>query len=159
MTFIKRKGRASFSVGKRGPRMSYRLGCAVPILAMLLIAALLAGCGGSIDQADVPPAGDIWFGTAFDPNTLAISGRTDTVSTTEVFAFVGTLPSAMDGSEVNIRIAYDGQQVSNQEANATGSGEVFGFTYGPLFEPGTWTFEMTDIGGNVLASGDVTATE
>lgn len=58
MTFIKRKGRTTFSVGKRGPRMSYRLGCAMPILALLLVALLLAGCGGSSATPEATPVPD-----------------------------------------------------------------------------------------------------
>ncbi len=35
MSFRMRRGRATFSVGKRGPRLGYRLGCLVPIALMV----------------------------------------------------------------------------------------------------------------------------
>ena len=122
----------------------------------LLIAGLLAGCGG-VEAVNVPPAGDIWFGDTFDTETFELSGRTDTVGTSETFALVGTLPRSIDGSELMVRASWDGNQVWNQPANVSGSGEVWGFTYGPLSQAGRWTFELTDVGGNVLASGSVEA--
>jgi hypothetical protein len=44
MSFRMRRGRGSFSVGRRGPRASYRLGCALPIFVLLSL--FLVGCGG-----------------------------------------------------------------------------------------------------------------
>jgi hypothetical protein len=125
----------------------------------LIIAVLLAGCGPSANPDDVPPEGEIWFGSTFDTETFELSGRTKEVSTTEVFALVGTLPRSVNASELVIRSVWEGQQVASEPANASGSGEVWGFTYGPLVSPGEWTIEFTDIGGNVLASGTLTATE
>jgi hypothetical protein len=40
MSFRMRKGRASFSVSKRGPRAGYRMGCLLPVLLVI------AACGG-----------------------------------------------------------------------------------------------------------------
>ena len=53
MSFRMRKGRASFSVGRRGPRTSYRMGCLLPIAVGLTL--LAGGCtaGGSESPADV----------------------------------------------------------------------------------------------------------
>lgn len=125
---------------------------------LLILAVLLAGCG-NVDTADVPPAGDIWFGSAFDTETFELSGRTDTVGATETFALVATLPEVMDAGDLNIRASYNGQQVANEAAQGSGSGDVWGFTYGPTFSAGTWTIEITDVGGNVLASGEIEVTE
>lgn len=51
MSFRMRRGRASFSVGPRGPRASHRLGCLVPgVLAA--VAIVVAACGGTL-----PPNG------------------------------------------------------------------------------------------------------
>lgn len=65
----------------------------------------------------------------------------------------------MDGEDLLMRVSYEGQVVSNQSANASGVSEYWGFTAGPLFSAGTWRYEFTDIGGNVLASGEIRATE
>lgn len=127
------------------------------MIRALMVVALLAGCG-SVDVADVPPAGDIWFGDTFDPNTFAISDRMESVSASEGFALVGTVPEAIDADELSIRASLDGQQFMHEAANATGSGEVWGFTWTPVHAPGTLTIEYVDIGGNVLASGTIEVT-
>ena len=45
MSFRMRKGRGSFSVGKRGVRAGYRLGCLLPVVVALVL--LVTACGGS----------------------------------------------------------------------------------------------------------------
>lgn len=55
MSFRMRKGRSSFSVSRRGPRASYRMGCLLPLVILLAI-----GCGvprlgpAAAPGADVP---------------------------------------------------------------------------------------------------------
>jgi hypothetical protein len=38
---------------------------------------------------DVPPVGQVWFGSSFDPDTFAIRGRTTTVAASAPFSMVG----------------------------------------------------------------------
>lgn len=40
MSFRMRKGRGSFSVGKRGVRAGYRLGCLLPVIVVLVTACV-----------------------------------------------------------------------------------------------------------------------
>ena len=125
---------------------------------------LLDDVAGDLDgdrsaNADIPPEGSVWFGSTFDPETFEIRERVQSVSTTETFALVASLPRVMDADEINVRLLLDGQTISNESINATGSGDIWGLTAGPLFSAGVWRFEFTDIGGNVLASGDIRATE
>ncbi len=108
--------------------------------------------------ADLPPVGKIWFGSAFDADTFAISHRLTTVTAHEAFSFVAHLKKAIDGSKLAIRVSWNGQLVATTAANATGTGDVWGFSPGPLFEAGTWRYDLTDIGGNVLATGTIKAT-
>lgn len=109
-------------------------------------------------DVDLPPAGSIWFGSSFDSSTFAIRGRTDSVGANQPFSFVAHLSRSMDASELVIRISWNSSLVSSTKANATGNGDVWGFSPGPLFEAGTWRYELTDVGGNVLASGSIMAT-
>ena len=109
--------------------------------------------------ADLPPAGDIWFGSSFDADTFELRGRTTAVGANDAFSLVGRLPSVYDAADLGMRVYLDGQLVASQAFNASGSGDLWGFSPGPLFEPGTWRYEFTDVGGNVLASGEVEATE
>lgn len=140
------------------------VGVFVAILAILALipfaGGLLRGLGdGSqgISPAGLPPAGAIWFGTTFDPSTMQISGQKTAVGTQEPFSIVAHLTRSIDASELIMRISLNGQLLSNGKVNASGTGDVWGFSPGPLFQAGTWRYELTDIGGNVLASGQVEA--
>jgi hypothetical protein len=120
------------------------------------LASINAG-GGSVPG--VPPKGDVWFGSSFDASTLAIRGRTTSVGAHEAFAVVAHLTRSMDGSKIVIRLYLDGQLLASNALGGAGSSDVWGMSPGPLFQPGVWKYEFTDIGGNVLASGQLTATD
>lgn len=115
-----------------------------------------ASTGGSTSQV-LPAPGTMWFGSSFETGTLAVRGRTTTVGTNEAFVGVARLPRTVDGSELLMRVYLDGQLISTQSANAPGTGDAWGWSLGPLFTAGTWRWDVADVGGNVLASGSVTA--
>jgi hypothetical protein len=133
-------------------------------VALVVLAITIAACGdGSanatpVAPANVPPAGAVWFGTSFDTQTLAISGRLVSVTANQGFSFVAHLPRVMDASALLIRTSLDGDLVATVPVSATGSSDLWGFSPGPLFAVGAWRYDMTDIGGNVLATGTITAT-
>jgi hypothetical protein len=52
MSFRMRKGRASFNVGRRGPRASYRMRRATPLL-VLALGAIVAACGPAAPASSV----------------------------------------------------------------------------------------------------------
>jgi hypothetical protein len=110
-------------------------------------------------SVDIPPVGAIWFGTSFNTDTLEISGRLAKVGTTAPFSFVAHLPRSMDAKELALRIYLDGKLVGTTGVGekSSGSGDVWGWSPGPLFEKGTWKYQVTDIGGNVLAVGSIKA--
>lgn len=108
--------------------------------------------------ADVPPVGQVWFGTTFDSSTLELSGRTSSVGSTSPFSLVGHLTKSMAGKDLVVRIYFNGALVGTTGINAAGDGDVWGMSPGPLFAAGEWRYDFTDVGGNVLATGTVTAT-
>lgn len=120
---------------------------------------LLAGCSTTISGANTPPAGTIWFGQSFDPNTFEIRGKTDTVKASVPFAAVAGIGRTVAGDQMNMRVYLDGMLVSTQGLSWTGSGSVWGWSLGPLYQSGSWRYELTDVGGNVLAGGQVEATD
>jgi hypothetical protein len=129
------------------------------VVVIYVITRFFAG-GGSpsiTDSADVPPAGSIWFGSTFDTDTLELSGRTSSVSASQSFAMVGHTRRSLEADELVIRIYWNGNLVNSSKPDASGSGDLWGFSPGPLTQTGNWKFEITDVGGNVLASGTVLA--
>jgi hypothetical protein len=116
--------------------------------------------GGAEQPLDLPPAGVIWFGESFDADTFEIHGRTSTVAADETFRMVAHLEEAVAGDELVMRVSWNGSAVANQAASEESeSGDIWGWTLGPLFQAGSWRYELTDIGGNVLAAGTIEVTE
>lgn len=113
--------------------------------------------GGS--AGNIPPPGQIWFGNAFDPDTFAVSGRTTTVGSGQAVVLVAQFPRSVSSGEINLRTSIDGTLIGNQNVSMQGSGELFGVSIGPFYGAGSYRYEITDLGGNVLASGTLTVTE
>jgi hypothetical protein len=57
---------------------------------------------------------------------------------------------------MNLRLSLDGTVILNQNVVMQGGGELFGSTVGPFTLAGTYLYELTDLGGNVLARGSLT---
>lgn len=106
---------------------------------------------------DIPPVGEVWFGQSFDTDTFAIRGRRHVIGVTDPFSFVAHLRRSVSGSDLAVRVYLDGTLASTTGVESTDSGELWGFSPGPLYAAGEWRYDLTDIGGNVLASGTVTA--
>ena len=150
-------------------------------VAVAMAVLFAAGCSGQLtptpspsspdgaDDPNLPPAGAIWFGESFDPETFEIRGQTTSVDVADTFGVVASLEEVVEAADLAWRVTFEGQvtveSATNPEfapkelKNGTGSGDVYGFTMGPLLAAGEWRFELTDFAGNVLAAGDVTATE
>jgi hypothetical protein len=117
----------------------------------------LSSPSGSTTSANLPPAGSIWFGTSFDPNTFELAGQTTSIGSNAGFSAVAHLTRVVNGSGLNVRVYFNEDLVSTTGVSWTGSGDVWGFSPGPLFAAGTWKYEITDVGGNVLAAGSIHA--
>ncbi|MHB8399937.1 MAG: hypothetical protein ACYDCI_13570 [Candidatus Limnocylindrales bacterium] len=131
--------------------------------ALLLIAVvgavMLGGAKSSTPQvaaANLPPAGEVWFGFSFDPNTFAMSQQATTFSTSAPIAAVIHLTHSMAGSQMSLRSYWNGTLVATTALTWSGTGDVWGTTLGPVLEAGDWRYEFVDVGGNVLASGQIT---
>lgn len=122
----------------------------------LLVLALFVAACGNVAVKDVPPAGQMWFGQSFDPQTFAIAGRTSSVGTQQPVALVAHLTRSAD-TQMTIRASHNGTFVQAAAVPVTGSGDVFGYVLGALVQPGDWRYDVVDVGGNVLATGTVTA--
>lgn len=150
----------------------------LPLAPLLIIAGVVVGVGvlyallsgvsdGIMDDvasdigggADLPPAGTIWFGSSFDTDTFEVRGRTRSVTTGEAVSMVARLDETVDGSDLAMRVYLDGQLVTSTDANAEGSGDLWGWTLAPHFVAGTYRYEVADLGGNALASGQLTVRE
>ena len=106
---------------------------------------------------DLPPNGVIWFGSSFDATTFAIKAKTFRVNINTPFSMVASLTHGEKGANLLLRLSLDGGLAEPQPLKATGFAEVWGFTLDALPAGGTWTYDLVDIGGDVLASGTIQA--
>ena len=130
---------------------------AARIVALTLVVVLVAtGCGHTVDPADVPPTGTVWFGDGFDPSTFAFIGRKTSAAAGDPVAMVGNVGRSVDPGDLVLRVGLGGE-VINSPVSGFGKGEVWAFQLRPFRATavGTWTLELTDIGGNVLATGTI----
>jgi hypothetical protein len=109
--------------------------------------------------ANVPPEGVIWFGTSFDPNSYDVRDRLTTVGPDEAFVMVGRLPRSLAGSRLVIRGYLDGTLIKIAWTENADEGAMWGFNLGPIAMPGNWRFELAEVGGNTLASGEFVVAE
>jgi len=105
----------------------------------------------------VPPVGSIWFGSSFDARTFALSDRRETVGEHESFSMVAHLAQAVYGKSLKMRTWWEGQVVLTTAVTEKRTADVWGFAIGPVLNAGLWTYDLTDVSGNVLASGSVSA--
>jgi hypothetical protein len=62
----------------------------------------------------------------------------------------------MAGSDLSIRVELNGSVLATSKTGWSGSGDIWGFTPGAPTLAGAWTYQLIDVGGNVLASGTLT---
>jgi len=129
----------------------------------ILAAFVLAGCGGSsggVPAANLPPVGQELFGTSFNTTTFALTGTASSFPAGSSVAVVAHLSSKVPEGQA-IAIMVDGYTYNTGKAGAGGS-DVFGIVITPGGFAGTpglaHTVTFADVGGNVLATGTLTAT-
>lgn len=137
-------------------RKSIALAVAVLILVACQQGSPTTPAPSGPDTADLPPAGQIWFGKTFDPQTFAVSDRSTTFPSGQPVAVVAHLSKPVDMATANLRVSVDGTNVVNQGTGQAGQADTYGVTITPP-AAGHYLVELTDVGGNVLASASFDA--
>jgi hypothetical protein len=136
--------------------------------ALAILAMAVASCGGSTPgggggggggggAGDLPVASTVIFGSAYDPTTLAVTGKTGTVK-------LGTVPliavarvfTARSPSEVSVTVGSGSRNLAPRPPTASNSADkadLFAFDLsGDNLGPGTWVIDFM-AGGKIIASG------
>jgi hypothetical protein len=144
------------------------IGLAAVVLAaflgvyLVLTAAPLAtgpAQASALDPVNVPPVGQVWFGTAYDARTLQIAGRGDAFTTGSTVAMVAHLSAPVASGRAAVRVELNGTQLASNVLNmpGAGSGDVVAWTQA---FPAAGPYRITVVvaaSGALLATGDVTA--
>ena len=75
-----------------------------------------------MQPAGIPPAGQVWFGAGYDPDTLAVCGRTTTVRTNAAFVVVAHFAQAHSTVDLTLTIFKNGLYQSRHSGSELGSG-------------------------------------
>jgi hypothetical protein len=142
-----------------GPGLRLRAG----LSALAVTACLtLAGCGGggTVPAQDVPPAGTIWFGTAYDVTTFHLTGHATSFPLGQQVALVARMSRAMGNERVEIDLTTSGIRLPVGYTSFTPGNDIAAELVPPnyLTIPGQIAFQAQDAGGNVLAIGTITIT-
>jgi hypothetical protein len=147
---------------KPGPDL--RIGIALIAVIAVVIGGLLLlsrGSGGaaSVPVTNQPPAGSIWFGTAFDPGTFALTGRGTSFPIGQI-ALVVHLSRPSRGENIGLMIINPVVDIPQPAGggNLAAGDDLLAQLEPALYFPvaGTYHVVVLDAGGNQLAAGDVT---
>ncbi len=127
-------------------------------IALLCLLVLTACSTGPAASPDVPPAGAIWFGTSVDAKTLAITGKTTSITLGTTVSLVANVGKSVTVADLKLRLSVGSFKHPNRTIKSDAVGAIFGLSFGGIGTAGKWKFELLDKGGKVLASGTLTVT-
>lgn len=135
-------------------------------IGALAIALVVAACGDSGPPAgganvttDKPPIAAVWFGTAFDPTTLALTDKGSGFKAGSPIVAIGTLFAARPAEEVSVKIETSGNVRATIPVAPGGVGNTYGadLTTANL-GAGSYLISFIDKTGKSLASSSFTIT-
>jgi hypothetical protein len=138
---------------------------------LAILALVLAGCGGSAPAAgggggggggDLPAPSTVIFGSAFDPGSFVVTGKTGTIKqgTTPLVA-VARIFTARPASEVTVTVGSGSRNLAARPVTASNNAEqadIFAFDLSAdHLGPGTWVVDFA-AAGRIVASGFLVVT-
>lgn len=142
---------------------------------LVILAMVLASCGGSTPNAsggggggggggaDLPVASTVIFGSAFDPTSFAVTGKTGSVKQGTVpLVAVGRIFTARPTSEVTVTVGSGSRNFAPRPVTASNSADqadIFAFDLSnDNLGPGTWIVDFKTPAGKIVASGFLVVT-
>jgi hypothetical protein len=138
-----------------------------------MVALLVAACGGGTPAesgggggggggGDLPAPSTVVFGTAYDPASFGVSGKTTTVKAGSTVVAVGRAFTPRPASDIVVQVGSGSTNKPPRPPAATNnpeSADIFAFDLtGDALPPGTWVISFTTPAGKIVASGYLTVT-
>ena len=110
------------------------------------------------DGGSIPPTGTIWFGSSFDTTSNFLLGHADSLPLGKAVAFVAHLTRASTGEVVGLQLDVGGSPASLPGGQVISGADLIGevLPAAAIYQAGTLTVRVVDVGGNMLAIGTVT---
>jgi hypothetical protein len=133
---------------------------ALAAIAVVALVAFLAVSTGALPPrvGNMPPAGEIWFGTRYDPASLVLDDSWTTSPQGRPVAVVAHLvrPST---AKLSVTMTLDGSPIVATTIDVASGHDFVALAPGSILGrvPGTWIVTIAD-GSGTLASGTLTVT-
>jgi hypothetical protein len=132
----------------------------------LMIALVVAACGDSGPPAgggnvttDMPPISAVWFGTAFDPTSLALTDKGNSFKTGTPIVAIGTLLAPKAPEELSVKIETSGSVRATLPIAPGGVGNTYGVDLTSAnLGPASYLVSFVDKSGKALASASFNIT-
>lgn len=147
------------------------------VFVVLVMAVVVAACGGgsapvtgngsTFDPAatpnpDLPGLSNVVFGTAFDPATLAVTGKLTTAKAGSPLVAVGRSLAPRAAADTKVLVTTGGKRLDPIPVTASinpDSGDLFAVDLGPLnLSAGTWIVNFVNPQGRIVAAGSLQIT-
>jgi hypothetical protein len=143
------------------------------VLAVLVLGAVLAGCGpvagqpaggggggggeAPVANGAVPPGSTVYFGSAYDPTTFAVADKSGTAKVGAPIVAVGKALAPVDGSDIKLQLTLNGQSKPLRAPDKMDNPSSASFFASDLSKdnltPGTWIVSFVNGNNRVIASG------
>ena len=145
---------------------------ALRAFVLAVVAALVLGCsgsgsppagsgggGGGGGSGQLPPVGSVWFGSAFDPATLAVSDRATTLKAGTPMAAVGHFLQAKPPEDMTVTVSKLGSILHRLPVTGNGPAKAFGIDLTPQkLDAGKYVITFVDKNRRTLAAGSLAVT-
>jgi hypothetical protein len=152
---------ASRGPGSLGRLLVRRLPVLVPGLLLLVVCLAAIAFLPSIRSpggANVPPVGQVWFGSSYSNETFELADRRTSIRVGDTIALVAHLSEHVGPGQAQVAAFRDGVIVASETVNSIGgSGDLLAGRLTPLQLPGTYRLTITNAAGHELATGTFTA--
>lgn len=141
--------------------------------ALAVATALVIGCAGSGSPApaasggggggggtgQLPPVGSVWFGSAFDPASLAVSDRSTTLKAGGPMAAVGHFLQPKPPEDMVVTVSKQQSILHRLPLTAAGPAKAFGIDLtAQKLTPGNYLVNFVDKNRRTLAAGNLVVT-
>ena len=118
-----------------------------------------AGGGGGGGTGQLPPVGSVWFGSAFDPATLAVSDRATSLKAGSPMVAVGHFLQPKPPEDMTVTVSKQQSILHRLPITAAGPGKAFGIDLSAQkLDAGNYVVTFVDKNRRTLAAGTLVVT-
>ena len=143
---------------------------ALRAIVLAVATALLIGCsgsgspppaggGGGGGTGELPPVGSVWFGSAFDPASLAVTGKATSLKAGTPMIAVGHFLQPKPPEDMTVTVSKQQSILHRLPVTGGGPAKAFGIDLSPQkLDAGNYVITFVDKNRRTLAAGTLVVT-